>query len=192
VTIYRLLALVLLLTLGGCSAIENAVTPGGPAAEAVTQQTVQNGRFIALIGQRQQFAPPFLGVPGTNFYVLRSWVDTRSGQQTTQLYVEDSYNGDERRYNAAHDGGAVNFVPISRNEIGCEQGCSYAEEFAADLPAPLLEAHRAGLIVVFSAKSGPDLTIAVPGELIEKQVAAITAARATLPAAGATAAPHTP
>jgi hypothetical protein len=189
--ISRFLAPMMVLTLAGCAALESEAPPIQPVGETVARASEQGGRFIALLGPRRQHAAPFLGVPGTNFYALRSWLDTKSGERLTQLYVEDSYSGSERSYGAARTGAgeALKFVPISRNEIGCEKGCSYAEEFAAKLPEPLLRAQPQGLTVIFSAKSGPDLTVAVPGGLIDKQLAAIDAARATLPAAAVTPSP---
>jgi hypothetical protein len=174
----------LALALAGCAL---ASAPPPPSATAVSRSSEQGGRFIALVGPRRQHAPAFLGVPNTNFYALRSWLDSRSGKRLTQLYVEDSYLGPERNWQAAHDaqGQALHFVSISKNEIACHNGCSYAEEFAADLPEALLRAHKAGLSVVFTAKSGAQMTIAVPGELIAKQLAAIDAARTGSPTAAA-------
>ncbi|MBV9814224.1 MAG: hypothetical protein JO229_00575, partial [Alphaproteobacteria bacterium] len=92
-------------------------------------------RFVGLIGMKAQHAPPFLGVPETNFYCLRSFVDRQTGETRHQLYVSDSYSGAERRWSAARDetGHALRFVEISRNQITCDVGCSYAEEFAADI-----------------------------------------------------------
>jgi hypothetical protein len=188
--ISRMLApAMLLLALAGCGSLEGgAAGAPPPAPNAVRRGSEVGGRFISLVGPRRQFAAPFLGVPGTNFSLLRSWIDTRNAQRLTQLYVEDSYSGAERGYDAAHDGDGtvLKFVPISRNEITCDNGnCSYAAEFAADLPEPLMQAHRQGLTVVFSAKSGPELSIAVPGDLIAKQLAALDDTAATLPAATA-------
>jgi hypothetical protein len=181
----RFLPPLILLALAGCGVFEGGEAPPvQPAPTAVTQSSEAGGRFIALVGPRQQYAEPFLGVPGTNFSTLRSWIDTRSGERLTQLYVEDSYSGAERDYDAARtgEGEALKFVAISKNEIVCDNGgCSYAEEFAADLPEPLLRAHPQGLTAAFGAKFGPDLTIAVPGDLIDKQLAALAAAVA-LPA----------
>jgi hypothetical protein len=191
----RLLAPALLLALTDCAqlvGLPQAATPVAP--DVVTQSNEQNGRFVALVGLRRQHAEPFLGVPSTNFYTLRSWLDTRTGERLHQLYVEDSYFGEKRDYEAARDGDgqSLKFVPISNNEITCDNGsCSYAEEFAAALPEELLRAHPQGLTVAFTAKSGPELTLAVPGELIEKQLAAVDTARAALPAAAA-APPSTP
>jgi hypothetical protein len=181
----RLLAPLLLLALAGCALAPGEAPPRPPVSNTVSRGSEGGGRFIALVGSPQQFAPPFLGVAGTNFALLRSWIDTKTGEGLIQLYVEVSYAGDARTYDAAHDssGGALKFVPISKNEIACENGCSYAEEFAAELPVTLLDAHRQGLTVVFAAKSGPDLSIALTGEAIVKQLAALASAGAVPTAA---------
>ena len=183
---YRLLAPALLATLCACGGVQSA--PPNPAlADAVMQSAEQGGRFIALLGPRRPHAEPFLGVPGTNFYALRSWLDTRTGERVSQLYVEDSYFGAKRDWDAARDsqGRPLKFIAISNNEITCEKGCSYAEEFAAELPEGLLRASPDGLTVAFAAKSGARKTIRVPAELVAKQLAALDAARAALPAAAA-------
>jgi hypothetical protein len=183
---YRILALALLVALSGCGGQSGPVTASGPPAGEVTRIVEQDGRFIALVGPRRQHAEPFLGVASTNFYTLRSWVDTRTGEAVHQLYVSDSYAGPERKWNAARDGQGreLRFVEISRNEITCERGCSYAEEFAATLPEPvLMQAGAGGLTVSFAAVSGAQKTIVVPGELVQKQLAAIAAARPGRPVA---------
>lgn len=190
----RLVVSLVLLGLSGCAemvGLPEQPPPGAAPANGVARSSEKGGRFLAFVGPRRQHARPFLGVPGTNFYLLRSWVDAQSGERVHQLYVEDSYVGAERNYDATHDGAGekLRFIPISKNEIACENGCSYAEEFAAQLPEPLLRAHPHGLTVVFAAKSGPDLKIEVPGELVEKQLAAVDAA-AVKPATAAAAAPR--
>ena len=185
----RLLMPVLLAVLAGCAGA-TSVPPNPQTVDAVTLTSEQGGRFIALVGPRRQHAEPFLGVAGTNFAALRSWIDTRGGERVTQLYVEDSYFGGERNWEKARDaaGQALKFIPISKNEISCENGCSYAEEFAAELPEKLLRASPAGLGVTFTAKLGLEKTIAVPGELVAKQLAALDAAR-PVPAAAMAAPP---
>jgi hypothetical protein len=126
-------------------------------------------------------------VADTNFYLLRSMIDTRTGEIAHQLYVEDSYFGAERGWNAAREptGQPLRFIAIGKNEITCENGCSYAEEFAAALPEALLRANPRGLTVVFSARSGAEKTIAVPGELVGKQLAALGEMRGTSPTTAA-------
>jgi hypothetical protein len=181
-------AALLLMALAGCAALSNAPPPSPQPATAVVQSVEQGGRFIALVGPRLQHAEPFLGVPGTNFFLLRSWIDTRDGKIAHQLYVEDSYFGAKRNWEAARDaqGQKLRFVPISMNEITCDNGtCSYAEEFAAALPEALLRASPQGLAVSFTARSGAQQTMIVPGDLIAKQLAAVAEARASLPAAAA-------
>ena len=186
-----LLTAALLLALAGCAGSSSAPPPSVPPATEVARSVEQDGKFISLVGPRRQHAEPFLGVPSTNFYALRSWLDTRNGEVAHQLYVEDSYFGAKRNWEAARDkaGEKLRFVEISNNEITCNPGCSYAEEFAAALPEALLRANLQGLIVTFTAKSGADKTLIVPGELIAKQLAAVDDARTTLPTAAASAPP---
>jgi hypothetical protein len=162
-------------------------TSGGQLATAVTHSVEQGGRFIALVGPRRQHAEPFLGVPGTNFNALRSMMDTRTGETAHQLYVEDSYFGAERNWEAARDsrGQTLRFIAISKNEITCDNGCSYAEEFAAALPETLLRESPQGFTVTFTAHSGAEKAIAVPGDLVANQLTAIAEARAGLPTAAA-------
>ena len=174
-------AVLALLLLAACETAP-AATQAQPG-NAVKASVAQGGRFIVLAGPISQHAPPYLGVPSTNFYLLRSFIDTRNGATTYQLYVEDSYPGAERVWNAARlaTGEPLRFVPISKNEITCELGCSYAEEFAAALPEPLLRANPQGLTVMFAARSGAQKAIAVSGDVVAKQLAAVDQARAMRP-----------
>ena len=148
-------------------------------------------RFILFIGLKGQHAPPFLGIPETNFYCLRSFVDRRTGETAHQLYVADSYFGAERGWNAARDstGAPLPFVAIGLDEINCDGGCSYVEEFAANLPESALRASPAGLAVTFSSRSGAEKTIFVPGDHITAQLAAVDARRTPAQPAAATAQP---
>jgi len=180
------------LVLAGCAAEGMPAPPQPP--DAVRRTTEKDGRFVVLSGPQLRHAEPFLGIASTNFYLLRSFIDTRAGETVHQLYVEESYPGAERNWNAARlaAGGTLRFVPISKNEITCELNCSYAEEFAASLPDALLRANPQGFTVVFTARTGIERIVAVPGDLIAKQLAAVTAARAnpaiaaTVPAAAST------
>lgn len=136
-------------------------------------------RFIGLIGTKAQHAPPFLGVPETNFYCLRSFVDRQTGETQQQVYVSDSYFGTERRWDAARDGAghSLRFVEISRDEVTCDGGCSYAEEFAAVIPESELRANPRGLTVTFTARSGAEKTINLSDSQITTQLAAVDARR---------------
>ena len=178
----------LLAALSACAELP-ATTPiaGGQLATAVARSVEQGGKFIALVGTKRQHADPFLGVPGTNFYALRSMLDTRNGETAHQLFVADSYFGAERNWEAARDGQGqkLRFIAISKNEITCENGCSYAEEFAAAVPETLLRASPQGFAVSFTARSGATKTVTVPGDLVANQLTAIADARAALPTASA-------
>ena len=114
-------------------------------------------------------------------------IDTRNGETAHQLFVEDSYFGAERNWEAARDGQGrkLRFITISKNEITCENGCSYAEEFAAALPETLLRASPQGFAVSFTAHSGATKTVTVPGDLVANQLTAVAEARAGLPTAAA-------
>src|ERR1700758_235985 len=76
------------------AATEGPAQPGTAAAPATE---APSPRFIGVIGTRAQHAPPFLGVPETNFYCLRSFLDRRTGETQHQLYVSDSYSRAERQ-----------------------------------------------------------------------------------------------
>jgi len=175
----------LLAVLSACTGLPATPAASGQLATAVARSVEQGGRFIALVGPRRQHAEPFLGVAGTNFFALRSMIDTRNGETAHQLFAADSYFGAERNWEAARDGQGrtLRFIAISKNEITCENGCSYAEEFAAALPEPLLRAGPQGFAVSFTAHSGATKTIAVPGDLVANQLTAIADARAGLPQA---------
>ncbi len=201
----KALAAAVLLALTGCTGLSGTPPPSIQSATGVTRSTEPSGRFITFVGPRRPHAEPFLGVPGTNFTALRSSIDTRTGESVHQLYVEDSYFGAERNWEAAADpaGQKLRFIAISKNQITCENGCSYAEEFAAGLPEALengcsyaeefaaglpealLRGRPQGLPITFTAHSGARQTIIVPGDLIAKQLAAVDEARATLPTASA-------
>jgi hypothetical protein len=157
------------------------LAPRQPAAGTfvVEARDDSSQRFIAFIGPKTQHAPLFLGIPETNFYCLRSFIDRRTGETAHQLYVTDSYFGAERGWNAARDsaGAPLSFVAIGRDQISCDAGCSYVEEFAAKLPESALRASPDGLAVTFSSRSSDQKTIAVPGERITAQLAAFDARR---------------
>jgi hypothetical protein len=172
------------LALTACAQLSES--PAGPVAQsdAGARQDL-SPRFIGLIGNKAQHAPPFLGVPETNFYCLRSFVDRRTGETQHQLYVSDSYSGAERRWHAARDGAGhpFRFVEISRDEITCDGGCSYVEEFAANIPESELRASPQGLTVIFTAGSGAEKRILVSSAQITAQLAAVERRGQAQPAA---------
>jgi hypothetical protein len=182
-------AVMLSLVLAGCATTpepEKLPPPSGPSgASQVVMTKEKDGRFLAFIGPRQQHSGAFLGVDDTNYFCLRSWMDTQTGEVAHQLYVENSYYGTPNHWTGAQqsDGTTLNFIPISRNEISCDEGCSYADEFAAVLPDDLMRAKRdGGLSVTFIEDSGKSLAITVPPRFIAEQLAAIDATRSALAA----------
>jgi hypothetical protein len=173
-----LLAALLGAALTGCAQSPPAEAPAQPSAGAVVPARGDiPSRFVGLIGTRAQHAPPFLGVPETNFYCLRSFLDRQTGETRHQLYVADSYSGPERHWDAARDGGghSLRFLEITRHQITCDGGCSYTEEFAADIPESELRTNPDGLKVTFGAQSGADKTITISGSQITAQLAAVDA-----------------
>ena len=171
-----ILAATLGLALAACARAPPPEAPAQPSAPAVAPARGDiPSRFVGLIGTRAQHAPPFLGVPETNFYCLRSFIDRQTGETRHQLYVSDSYAGPERHWDAARDGGGrtLRVLEITRHQITCDGGCAYTEEFAADIPESELRANPQGLKVVFTAGSGAEKTIAVTGSQITSQLAAL-------------------
>jgi hypothetical protein len=180
------------LALAACAQAPPPEAPAQPSGAAVAPARGDiPSRFVGLIGTRAQHAPPFLGVPETNFYCLRSFLDRQTGETRHQLYVSDSYSGPERHWDAARDGGghALRFLEVTRHQITCDGGCSYTEEFAADIPESELRANPQGLKVAFSAHSGTEKTITISGTQITSQLAAVDAVHN---AAAPTAAPASP
>jgi hypothetical protein len=169
------LAVLLGVALSSCTQLASRQPVAGTPVVEVREGSAQ--RFIGFIGPKAQHAPRFFDIPETNFYCLRSFVDRRTGETAHQLYVTDSYFGAERGWNAARDstGAALPFVPIGRDEISCDAGCSYVEEFAANLPESALRASPDGLAVTFSSSSGDEKTILVSGARIAAQLAAVDA-----------------
>lgn len=184
----RILPALFTAMLGACSQLPPPGSGAAPGSGAVDVREHQLGKFIALVGPKAQHGAPFLGTPGTNFFCLRSFIDRRNGESVDQLYVSDSYDGPERNWDAAHDasGHPLVFIPISQQEITCSSGCSYVEEFAANLPESELRANPDGLNVTFTDPTGDEKRITVSAAQIAGQLTAVEAQRrAVLRAAAA-------
>jgi hypothetical protein len=151
--------------------------PVGQPTPGVTEREDLTRRFVIFIGQKAQHAPPFLGIPGTNFYCLRALLDRKTGEVSYQVYVQESYFGGERAWETARDaaGAPLRFAHISTDEITCEERCSYAEEFAAAIPEAELRANPRGLAVTFAAHAGETKTVEISGAQIAAQLAAVAA-----------------
>jgi hypothetical protein len=174
-------ACVLMLAVGAC-----ARPPTPPVSlPKVAVYATELARYVEIRGPSVQHAPLFLSVPNTNFFALRSWLDRENGRTVTQLYVSDSYEGPQRRWDAAYDivGTALPFTAIRQDEIGCKRGCSWVEDFAAEIPEHQLAAAANGFVVTFAARSGKRMTITVTPQQIHSQLAAIAVVRRILRAA---------
>jgi hypothetical protein len=187
----KLIAAIFVLALPACAPISKpppqAASPEVVAAEGITVSKVEGGKFLIFAGPKRQHGDRFLGDPDTNYYLLRSFVDTRNGEVAHQVYVQYSYDGGPYKWSSAHgqDNRTLRFIPLNHDEITCDLGCSYADEFAAALPDPLLRQSPNGLSVIFVADHGATKTIAVPGELIAKQLGAVDTVRAAMKTAAA-------
>jgi hypothetical protein len=183
----------LVVALTACAQLTPRET-AAPGSPVVAARQDLSSRFVGFVGPKTQHAPPFLNIPGTNFYCLRSFVDLQTGETAHQLYVADSYFGAERGWSAARDsaGSPLQFVQISHDEISCDAGCSYAEEFAAILPESKLRASPGGLVVTFRSPSGDEKTIVISGDRIAAQLAAIDARRNPVEPAAARTSPGPP
>jgi hypothetical protein len=85
----------------------------------------------------------------------------------------------------------LRFLEITRHEITCDGGCSYTEEFAADIPESELRANSQGLKVTFGSQSGAEKTITISGSQITAQLAAVDAVHnAAVPTAAPPSPPH--
>jgi hypothetical protein len=186
------LALLLGSALAACSQLPPPQDPARPGPATASARETASPRFIGVIGTRAQHSPQFLGVPETNFYCLRSFIDSQTGETEHQLYVSDSYSGAERRWEAARNdaGRPLRFIEIGRNEITCDRGCAYLEEFAASIPDSELRASPQGLTVVFLAGSGAEKRISVSGTQISAQLAAVNDGRNSVRPAAAPTAPQ--
>lgn len=178
----------LALVLGGCAvAPPEQKLPPQAQAPGVELTKEQGGRFIAFVGPKERHTPPFLNVDDTNFFCLRSWLDNKTGETAHQLYVEDSYFGGPYLWNGVYDttDTKLKFIPISRNQITCEQGCSFADEFAAELPENYLRAHRNGFTVTFTSANGKTLAVSVPPAFVAAELDAVDAVKAVAATAAA-------
>jgi hypothetical protein len=169
------LALLLSATLCACAQSTATQGPSQPGAAAAREGESSVPRFIGVVGTKTQHAPPFLGVPDTNFYCLRSFIDRRTGETQHQLYVSDSYSGTERQWSAAQDGKgqSLRFIAIGKNEITCDGGCAYLEEFAAVIPESELRDSPRGLTVIFTSRSGAEKRISLSDSQIAAQLSTV-------------------
>ena len=175
-----LTGIILVLALGGCAGMQpEEKMPAQPQAPGVELTKEQGGRFIAFVSPKQQHTEPFLGVDDTNYFCLRSWLDNKTGETAHQLYAEYSYYGGPYQWNGVYDTDNTNLklIPISHNQITCDQGCSFADELAAALPEDYLRAHKDGFAVTFTSSNGKTLAVKVPAGMVTAEINAVDAVK---------------
>jgi hypothetical protein len=181
---HALAAALLGLAVSACAANAPAPAPAAqvPKTPAVVVREDLSPRYIEFIGPKILFAKPFLDVPDTNYFALRSWLDKKTGAVAHQLYVSESYVGARRTWLGARDGqgDALPVVAISSHEIACDPGCFYTDDFAASLSDALLRKSLGGLAVTLTAKGGTEKTIAVPAAIVKAELATVDAWRRRL------------
>lgn len=111
-------------------------------------------------------------------YLLRSWIDKKTGSETHQLYVSHYYSGEWIFWHraSAADVGPLEFVSISRKVITCGRylGCSYVEVMGATIQNEILvKSVASGLRIKFFARTGEEMVVTVPADQIAAQIAAI-------------------
>jgi hypothetical protein len=179
---HALAAALLGLAVSACAANAPTSAPaasGAPKTLTIVVRGDLSPRYIEFIGPKTLFAKPFLDVPDTNYFALRSWLDKKTGDVAHQLYVSESYAGARRTWLGAHagKGDALTVVAISSHEIACQPSCSYTDDFAASLSDALLRKSLGGLAVTFTAKGGSEKTIAVPAAVVKAELETVDAWR---------------
>lgn len=159
-------ALVASVGLAGC-----AVRPPVPPHAVV--KTDQFSSTASVIGP-SMFDNPFGGIDRS--WHLRTIIDKKSGLATDQLYVEISYIGDWKYFNAASDQDATDLpvTVIDRSVGDCYGGCSLYETVGVGLDDAKLRAHAAtGYAIKLYAHDGDSLILPITPQMISLQMAAI-------------------
>ena len=177
-----LAAALLGLALSACTQNRPPPVAGAPGHPAVVVREDVSQRYIEFIGPKILFAKPFLGVPDTNYFALRSWLDRQTGAVTHQLYVSESHVGPRRHWTSARDaeGDPLPVAAIGSHKIACDPACSYSEDVAASLSDALLQKSRGDLAVTFGAEGGRQKTITVPAAVVQVELATVEAWRRRL------------
>jgi len=153
-----------------------SITPPPPTAvrpPPPTSVKVEDSKF--------EDAATFIGIqehPDRNTeYLLRSWVDKKSGQVTHQVYVANFYHGDWIFWSRANseDAQPLQFVPIKQEVVTCDEfsRCSHSEHFAALIPDTVLRTHQDGFSVKFYGKTGKEMILRLTPQQIRQQLKVI-------------------
>lgn len=128
------------------------------------------------------------GKAAGNVYLVRSWLDRKTGVVTHQIYVTDRYlTPNPRNWNqaAGPKGDRLKFTKIDSKVENCNpDGCPRMEAFGAGIDdAALRAAASRGYTITFTAEDGTKEAITVTPEQISDQIQAIDTRRASMPAA---------
>ena len=165
---FRWIAVATAIVLSGCAMhpIETANSPPVPPK-------IEDDKFssqITLIGETL-YVNPYGGL--FRAWKIRSWVTKTTKQIEHQLYVETSYIGEWKHFNAAADDHA-NALPvhiISSSVGNCMGGCSLYETVGIDLSQTLLEANRdSGFEIKLSAQDGSSVILAISKQQVIGQL----------------------
>jgi hypothetical protein len=161
-----------------------AATPSPSSTARVSIEESQFEPTIRFVSAsiRIEGASRFSGLRNRT-WLLRSWLDRRSGAVTHQLYVSDIYRDHSWWFwTRANDDSAraLRFVSIDREVISCAGGggCSYSEVYGASLDDASLRASVSrGLSVKFYARNGEEHVVSIPADVLRAQFEAIDARR---------------
>ena len=157
--------------------------------KGVTVEDDQGKSRIRFIGEKARYGR------GTGVYLLRSWLERKSGALSHQVYVTDRYLSESARHwmrATDSDGKRLKFTLIDNKVENCgPDGCPRMEAFGAAIEdAGLRAAAKRGYTIEFGAQDGTKASVTVTPDQIRDQLAAIDRKRATLPPPTASAPKH--
>jgi hypothetical protein len=147
------------------------VRPSPPASVKIEDSQFDEAATFIGINTEISYA-----IDRDTLYLLRSWVNKKSGQVTHQLYITNFYYGDWIFWSRAssEDAQPLEFIAMQSKVIDCAYSrCSYSETFGALIPDAVLRIHQHGISVKFYAKTGKEMVIRLTSQQIQLQLKAI-------------------
>lgn len=161
-----LFAILIMLAVSGCATAPTQLQIKSVADDQFSQ--------VATVTGAELYVNPFGGT--FRSWLIRSFIDKKTGNVTHQLYVDISYIGDWQYYYMAADDTAktLDVTRIASHVGDCYGGCSLSETIGISLDDATLRTHQnSGYTLKISAKSGASLIIEISSEQIKLQLAAI-------------------